>query len=927
MRHFFKKVQLRSGLWILLLSTAFSAMGQQSAELKALLAEADSLKDTKLDQAIEVIESKVTDFSNTEQPLVYKSLGDLYRRGGRLPEADSVYQLALPGLKESNEVLALLQLWQSHIGISFQQGKIDQGIALSAEAMAFIETNANRLNDSEAQLSVGDILKNTGILYAIQADSKPEQTDREADVATAKSYFRKALTRYQQYEDKQREATALFNLGAVSIEIDSTIYYYAQSGEIYDELNLPYRKADISLNLGFLYTQLEEFDKALDYLQDADAKMRRPDPYNETLLYVKLGRVHLRLGNLQEATGFIDQALPMARQYELSHLEIEAYEILLPALYGQDKFKEALDRYVEYDTLSKRARFNEAEQISRDIEAQYKTKEQADAIRLNEARISRQRLLIILFLCIALAIGVVSYYLWKRGRERKEMNARLQKLDQARTRFLVNIPHELRTPLTLVHAPLQDAVEQLNNERLDLVEKDLQKIRSNTDKLLQLTEEVLDISKLDEEGIVLKPEATDLAHFLPLSFYAFESLAMRKGLKWLSDINVANDAYLLDQRKMEKVINNLLSNAIKNTPRGGTVHFKANIEAHRLSFSVADTGKGIPAEKLDQVFQRYFQVEKSDQISGGLGIGLSYVKELLDVMKGQISVESALGEGTTFSVTLPLEATSEAPAHRGIESVEPLLENRPALDLSSKEKPHLLVVEDNPEMSDFIRQLLSESYRITLAENGKEAIKRLQSDKFDLITADVMMPEMDGLTFVSKLKQHSDWKYLPVVMITALSAEADKIEGLSLGIDDYVTKPFNAKELQVRAANLLQNAQVRKSTLSEQAPETPGNEQQILTKARQTVEEHLADNDFGVKDLADRLNLSERQANRVLKKLTGLSCLQFIRELKLQKAYRLLEARHFATIAEVANAVGFENTSYFTRLFAERFGKKPSEFS
>ena len=527
---------------------------------------------------------------------------------------------------------------------------------------------------------------------------------------------------------------------------------------------------------------------------------------------------------------------------------------------------------------------------------------------------------------VLILIALLSSLLWRQSRNRKHLNEQLQKLDLTRKRFLVNIAHELRTPVTLINAPLQDAIEKLNSGKLDVAKKNLDKVYNSSKKLTQLTEEVLDISKLDEQTLKFEGTSQDLNAFLNRVFYAFESLANRKGVVWKNSISIVKCFYETDFNKLEKIINNLLSNALKHTKQGELIEFHAVVEHEKLLLTVADTGKGIPKTELAHIFERYYQVNKSDKTLGGLGIGLSLVKELTDFLKGEISAESDLGKGSSFKVIIPIK-TAIQPISLVVpdEELKTDTSARALIDISNDDLPHLLVVEDNFEMADFIQQLLSETYRVTLADNGKSALERLKVSSFDLITADVMMPEMDGLEFIRQIKSHSDWKNIPVVMITALSDEVDRVQGLRLGIDDYITKPFSPKELLARVNNLLENAQTRFQTTLHKEEKIVGTEEQVLKLAREHVEAHLNDNNYTVKDLASELNLSERQANRVLKKLVGLSCLQFIREVRLLKAYRLLEARKYATVAEVAFAVGFENTSYFTRLFSNRFGKKPSE--
>ena len=848
---------------------------------------------------------------------------------GNLAAADSLFRLAHPPLADYQLHKYVLKNYRDHANVLRSMGQLVEGLTLMQEAQKFIDENESLLNTDELQILIGSLYRNTGIFYAIQAE-----TDQPLNYDFAEKYFRKAYRAFVAGNDQEGAGMALFNIGNVKYTEDSTLYYWQQALDIFVEHGIERQKANVNQNMAILYIDKGEYTKGLQYLNETQRLVGDlADPYTISLLKIKYGKAYLGLNRLSNSIKHLEEGLRTAEAQQMTSLQGEAYELLIQAYSQQGQFAKALDIYVQYDTLLNQLDRLETERIYRETEARYKTREQADKIRLleqedalNQARLEQQRLVIVIVIIVLISIGLLSYFLWKRGTERKQLNEQLRKLNQARTRFLVNISHELRTPLTLLHAPLEDAIEQLEQGKLDRVKNDLTKIGNNTKKLLQLTEEVLDISKLDEGALRLEHTAVKLDKFLNRVFFAFESLAVRHGIKWEAHIEIPDQAFDVDAKKLEKIINNLLSNAIKHTPKGEMVRFEARLAGDHLYVKVADTGRGISEEKLPHIFNRYYQADGKDQQQGGLGIGLAFVKELLDFMEGEISVESTPDKGSTFTVKLPVTFSDKQPVAEDIEATPAInIENRPSLDLSSNEQPHILVVEDNPEMSDFIQQLLSDQFRVTVADNGKEGIERLRSASFDLVTADVMMPEMDGISFVKDLKAHSSWQHLPVIMITALSEETDKVAGLRLGIDDYIPKPFNAGELKARVYNLLRNAENRRQGVAEMDNEAIANEQQILITAREAVEANLDKNDFGVKDLAEHLNLSERQANRVLKKITGLSSLQFIREIKLQKAYKLLEARKYATIAEVSYAVGFENHSYFARLFSERFGKKPSE--
>ena len=324
-------------------------------------------------------------------------------------------------------------------------------------------------------------------------------------------------------------------------------------------------------------------------------------------------------------------------------------------------------------------------------------------------------------------------------------------------------------------------------------------------------------------------------------------------------------------------------------------------------------------------------------LQGGTGVGLALAKELAKLLQGDLTFKSEWGKGSTFTLHLALkkeylsmETVEEIPINSDKESPRVLPTFQPLF--INKEKPKLLIVEDNPEMSRYLEQSLSENYQCTTATDGRDALNKLKLFDFHCITSDVMMPNMDGFIFRSMVNEYPQWRQIPFLLLTARYLEADKLKGFQLGIDDYVTKPFSTKELQARIYNLIRNKIERDEFLKTEQSLSKAHEtvalsveQRLLKKAEQTVLDNIDQADFKVTDLAKQIGYSSKQLGRIIKKLTGLSSVAFILEIRLQKARELLEKRTFGTVTEVMYEVGIQSTSYFTRKFTERFGKNPSE--
>ena len=843
--------------------------------------------------------------------------------------ADSIYRLVLPTYISEKDYTTTFSILNRQGHFYYQTGKLLRGIEYSNQVQEFIDANKRSLTDRKFQIEIAELYRIIGIIYAIQAESN-DTFNQE----TSEAYFKKAYEVLKPLEEYELEGLVLFNIGNVMTSHDSIIHYWNKALDVFDRPELQHKKGFVYQNLAIHYIDMQEYQQGLAYLDLARPYFKDSDRYDRILQNIKYGKCYLGLEQYATSIPYLESGLDSASRYEMTSLQGEAYELLISSYKETGQYEKALNAYIAYDSLVKGLERIETERIFRETEAKYKTKEQKAEIDflkqsdlLKDAQLQQQRLIIGIVAIALLLILFLSYFFWKQGRQRKKLNAQLHKLNKDRTRFLVNISHELRTPVSLIHGPLQDAFEQLEKNDLTRVQRNLNKISNNAQKVLELTEEVLDLSKLDEGFLKVDKTPVELKAFLTRVFYAFESLAVRNGIEWTCDISIDQSIYEIDENKLEKILNNLLSNAIKNTPKNGRVKFTASIEQSKLSFQVIDSGKGISPEAIPKIFDRYYQDDSVEKPSGGIGIGLSLVKELTGVLNGTVQVDSELKKGTSFVIEIPIQKSDKVPVQR--EAPVPNIiatENRPEVDLSNTKAPHILVIEDNIEMADFIQQLLSDDYRVSMAHNGEEGIQRLQSDQFDLITVDLMMPRMDGIQFMTRLKEHPEWKSISSIMITALSQESDKIKGLKLGVDDYMTKPFSGNELKARVHNLIKNSLVRLETDVDSSTEKIiGAEKELLNRAKQIVESNIGNNDFSVKDMADFLNLSERQTNRVLKKATGLSCLQFIREVRLQFAYQLILSRKHSTIAEISYAVGFENASYFTRIFTNRFGKKPSE--
>lgn len=592
----------------------------------------------------------------------------------------------------------------------------------------------------------------------------------------------------------------------------------------------------------------------------------------------------------------------------------KAYEEVIYSLKNLRDFEEAFEFQTKYMMLKDSMINIETTQQINDLNLKYSTREKEELLKKAETALSKQHTYNgVLGLLTLIFIGFTLLF-WYFLRQRKLINDKLRNLNEKKTQFFSNISHELKTPLTLILAPLENALLKVKSKEL---KKDLTLAYKNSNNLYSLVNELLDFDKLEKGFFVTKNTVDDLEKFLRRVMSIYRPLANDRNVMF--EFHYSRSIGLLveaDFIKLEKIINNLLSNAVKFCNRNGVISLTAKESDNYIEISVNDTGIGISEKDLKRIFERYYQAESHN--TGGTGIGLSFTKELVNSIGGSIEVNSDLEKGSVFKFTFPYVPVEE--------SSIAIPFNNSDKNFSMVSRAKILVVEDNKDMGEFVASILSTKYTCYLAGDGQHALKILESQHIDLIISDVMMPNMDGFEFLDKVRNSNVTNPIPFIILSAKSLEEDKLKGFRLGVDDYITKPFKANEILARVDNLLLNKIKRnKYKIEDNQSEEIIVDDRIIQEARKIIELNMQNSLFKVSDLAKHLNYSQRQIERILKKKTGMSPNVFIRELRLIKAYALIEAGLFDTVSEVRYSVGFDNASYFSKKFYERFGISPND--
>lgn len=519
-----------------------------------------------------------------------------------------------------------------------------------------------------------------------------------------------------------------------------------------------------------------------------------------------------------------------------------------------------------------------------------------------------------------------------------------EELTQTKLRYFTNISHDFLTPLTIISCLIDD-IETASKKKIPQFEV----MRSNINRLKRLLQQVLDFRKVESGNMKIKISTGDVVTFVKdICYTHFLPLVKKKNIHFDFNAEPNQIQAYFDADKIDKIVFNLLSNAFKYTPADGNVKVEMSVykqDSHQyLTIKVIDTGTGIAPEDLNNIFTRFFYNKKTDA-SQTNGIGLSLTKDLVDLHHGTIKAESELGKGSVFTVEIPIDKDSYGAGELSLNQViieddrPNAIENDEEMDIVSisdtldtkKESINILLVEDNEELLLLIKNILSKRYNVFTATNGLQALEQVKENNIDIIVSDIMMPEMDGLELCRTVKKNLETSHISIILLTAKNSIDDRIESYNAGADGYISKPFELKVLEARINNFVANKKNRQQEFKSNVEinisslEYPSIDEQFLTNAIKIIENHLSETEFDVNTFADHLNMSKSSLYRKIKTMTGLSPIEFIRNIRLKHASQMLKEKSIS-VAEVAYSVGFSDPKYFTSCFKNEFNITPSEY-
>ena len=826
-----------------------------------------------------------------------------------------------------------------HANLSIIQkylGNYELAIDNLYKALPVFESNNDLLSVSQCYLNIG------AVYSELSEYTKSKKNTQLALKILEKSGYKEEIMK------------ARHNLGvnyADLKDLDSAFYCFRESHNLAKELNNMKTIGMTYNSLGLLYLEGKDYDSALYFFNlSIDVKEELGDKRGLSLSYSTLGQLHEKKNKYLLAERSFNKSIHLLSEIDAIDIAQEIYFAIYNFYKNTGDEKQALQYLEKYNTAKDSTISEEKSRRIMAAEVRHETVKKEQEIKLNKSRIEKQqavikrqatqRNLMVVGIISLIMIALLLIYNYRtKLKARKLVDQESKKFEKMRTKFFANISHEFRTPLTLISGPVKN---MLNSETLPSKDvEDLKMVNRNTNQLEQLISQLLDMSKLEAGKLKLIPEQVEVFRFIKTITSSFSPLAEQKSIQF--DVNIPDDSafVLLDSQKLEIIVNNLLTNAFKFTPDKGIVGlsivFDEGETGSLLKLKIEDSGNGLSAKEIGGIFDHFYQNKKaiSDEV---IGIGLSMTNELVNLMGGSIDVESQKGAGSSFSVVLPVTVLEgEGSAHQAMpEPIEPhnfdyLQEVLPAPNDTSNSLPIILIAEDNTDLRNFIKNCMGNDYQYITAKNGQEGLALAIKEVPDVIISDVMMPVMDGIQFCKEVKQIENTAHIPFIMLTAKATRDSKLEGLESGADDYIFKPFEAKELILKTKNLLAKRKILQEKLIHELIFEPkstdllSEDDRFIYTLKSIVEHHLKEPDLRTDFLSRESGIDREQLNRRVKSLTGLPISSFVSVIRLKKAAQLLD-QNWGSVSEIAYAVGFNNLSYFAKCFRNAYGKTPSEY-
>ncbi|MEP0987833.1 tetratricopeptide repeat protein [Ekhidna sp.] len=848
------------------------------------------------------------------------------------------------GIKDLHKSLAINKRLGNQRGIASNSNNIGNSYELIGKydsAIKYFTRSIQIKLEIGQEASAASTMSNLGLVY--HQMNNPEK---------AIEYYDEALSIVG---EESRRARGIFNNLGISYmkleEYEKARKYLRKAISGMEILSNKRNFASTYGNIGETFYNEGNYDSALFYAEKAFT-IKKEFGENLSLTYpaISLAKIYIKLSQFDKAKENAELAFRIASNSSSMERKAESTFRLGVVEANMKNFERAATLFYDYSLIQDSINNENVIRLAEETEAKFQNelKEKENQILKEEAiireqKIQTQNLLIIGAIIIVLLLVIIALLLREQLTERKNLltkiksqSEKLKELDQAKTRFFANISHDLRSPLTLILGSL-DKITERDYEILDQESKELLDMGiKNGKRLLYLADEIMDLTRLEEGKVSLELQYVKIVPYLRLLTKMFSSAADIKSIELKFSTHAEDETTLkIDPHQFEKIIYNLLSNAIKFTPDNGVVDVQLNTDQDHLNISISDSGPGIPPESLELIFDRYYQSSDANTSQAGVGIGLALVKELVELHGGSIKASSG-PNGSVFTIRFPFKKSDWiSKAIVPERSLDVVTRNSLWMDLQDEKQrlqvpgiktakenaKTVLIVEDHRELRSYLQSILSADFRVYLAVNGSSALDMLQAEKIDLIITDLMMPYMDGFELVDHLKKDKELKKIPVVVVSARTDKKEKLDLIAKGAEDVISKPFDKEELTLKIQNILSRDWDSNKVFSKLYGETAEEfEKNIMQRLEKLIIKRIDDPHLSVLDLADEMAASERKVYRLIKKISGLTPYELIKEVRWQYLENYLSNNKVRTATEAAQIIGMNNVSSFASQYEKRFG-------
>lgn len=888
--------------------------------------------------SLRILVNRFAQDGNTFGEIVaYNELGKCYREESLFSEAIETHK---KGLMLSVSLCDTLQIIQAlnNIGTNYRRiGFLDEASSYHYKALSYCEAYSDKNNKK--------LLKNRVIsLNGIGNVFLTLENHQVAD-----SVFRMALDGERILGSPLGQAINYANIGSIfesKGQMDSARHYYQLSMKFNKEAKSQLGISLCHTHFGRLYEKNGEYDKAIDeYRKAYDTMQYSSDSWHWIESCLSLARVYIQKGDCNTAVVYLDKAQKKAAEiHSLEHLA-EIYNLEYKLHLQKGDSRKALDCLVKsreyHDSVHDEKKMTQVQNTHILYERKSKQneislwQESYKSERMYSKKVTVASIVVVVLACILL------FAMWLIIKYRSQKNQMLQQMEQMRINFFTNITHEFRTPLTVIQSAAYDVLCRKPED--EDIKRDIKNILHHNSILLNLINQILDIAKMTSLASTAQPDIVrgDVVEFIHMICDSYTAYAADKGIRLVYKPQQEQVEMDFVPDYMLKIMQNLISNALKFSHSGSDVLVTTKVKDSSLYIYVSDSGIGMTAQQKSKVFIPFYQ-GANDVANIGTGIGLSLVKQAVEAMNGKIEVYSALGEGTTFVISLPVKTTDKMPMafdkSKIVRPEIPIDENTsfPEDDDNDKENIRILIIEDTPAVSHYMMRQLNPDYSFFFASTGREGLEKAGNVVPDLIITDIMMPEMDGLELCRQIRKSELLNHIPVIMVTAKASHEDRLKGLEAGADAYLEKPFSADELKVRVEKLLEQRQLLRQKYSHvietedfesdnATPVLSERDKAFVAKLTDSLQSMMEKGKIDYDALAYDLCISRAQLNRKLKAITGFTTTEYILHIRISLAKRLLDTTDLP-IWEVAEKCGMDNATYFGIIFKKTVGITPLQY-